>query len=56
VLGIAGCVVLAGVVVPPHVFSETVREVVEYLEYLLCVLIIPFSAWAIGLLQYVRLH
>ena len=42
--------------VPSHIFSEPIREVVEYSEYLATALIIPFAAWAIGLLHYIRYH
>jgi hypothetical protein len=47
---------IAGAVVPSHMFSEPIREVVEYSEYVATALIIPFSAWAIGLLDYIRYH
>src|SRR5271163_3947611 len=56
VLGVAVCALSAGAVVPSHIFSEPIREVVEYSEYLATTLIIPFSAWAIGLLHYIRYH
>lgn len=56
VLGIAVAALTAGVLVPTRVFSETFRELVEYLEYVLYVLVVPFAAWAIGYLQYVRNH
>ena len=39
-----------------HIFSPPVRQVVEYVEYLLMALVIPFAAWAIGLLTFVRYH
>ena len=47
---------LAGAVIPSRSFSEPIRQVVEWLEYLGYALIVPFAAWAIGLLQYIRLH
>jgi len=47
---------VAGAVVPSHIFSEPVREAVEYLEYIGYALVVPFAAWAIGLLHYVRYH
>jgi ESX secretion system protein EccD len=56
VLGVAVCALSAGAVVPSHIFSEPIREVVEYSEYLATALIIPFAAWAIGLLHYIRYH
>jgi hypothetical protein len=56
VLGVAVCALTAGAVVPSHIFSEPIREVVEYSEYLATALIIPFAAWAIGLLHYIRYH
>jgi type VII secretion integral membrane protein EccD len=56
VLGVAVCALIAGAVVPSHIFSEPIREVVEYSEYVATTLIIPFAAWAIGLLHYIRYH
>jgi type VII secretion integral membrane protein EccD len=56
VLGVAVCALSAGAVVPSHIFSEPIREVVEYSEYAATTLIIPFAAWAIGLLHYIRYH
>jgi type VII secretion integral membrane protein EccD len=56
VLAVAVCALTAGAVVPSHIFSEPIREVVEYSEYLATALIIPFAAWAIGLLHYIRYH
>jgi type VII secretion integral membrane protein EccD len=56
VLAVALCALTAGAVVPSHMFSEPIREVVEYSEYLATALIIPFAAWAIGLLHYIRYH
>ena len=56
VLGVAAGALVAGGVVPSHIFSEPVREAVEYLEYVGYALVVPFAAWAIGLLHYVRYH
>lgn len=56
VLAVAAAALTAGVLVPTRMFSETFRELVEYLEYALYVLVVPFAAWAIGYLQYVRNH
>jgi len=56
VLGVAVAALVAGAVVPSHIFSEPVREAVEYLEYVGYALVVPFAAWAIGLLHYVRYH
>ena len=55
-LGVAVAGLLAAAFVPPHVFSPPVRKVVEYAEYLLLATLIPFAAWAIGLLHYIRYH
>ncbi len=55
-LGIAALGLAAATVVPPRVFSPPVRKVVEYTEYILLALVIPFAAWALGLLQYIRYH
>jgi type VII secretion integral membrane protein EccD len=56
IVGVAVAALVAGAVVPSHIFSEPVREAVEYLEYLGYALVVPFAAWAIGLLHYVRYH
>jgi len=56
VLAVAVCALTAGAVVPSHIFSEPIREVVEYSEYIATALIIPFAAWAVGLLHYIRYH
>jgi type VII secretion integral membrane protein EccD len=56
VVAVALGALLAGTFVPSHYFSNPVREAVEYLEYVLYALVIPFAAWAIGLLHYVRYH
>jgi type VII secretion integral membrane protein EccD len=55
-LGIAALGLVAATVVPPRIFSPPVRKVVEYTEYILLALVVPFAAWAIGLLQYIRYH
>ncbi|HEX3286344.1 MAG TPA: type VII secretion integral membrane protein EccD [Mycobacterium sp.] len=55
-LGIAALGLVAATVVPPRIFSPPVRKVVEYTEYILLALVVPFAAWALGLLQYVRYH
>ena len=55
-LGIAALGLVAATVVPPRVFSPPVRKVVEYTEYILLALVIPFAAWALGILQYIRYH
>lgn len=55
-VGIALLGLLAATVVPPRVFSPPVRKVVEYTEYILLALVIPFAAWALGILQYIRYH
>jgi type VII secretion integral membrane protein EccD len=49
-------ILVAGIAVPGRPFSETFREIVEWLEYILYVLVVPFAAWAVGYLQYVRNH
>jgi type VII secretion integral membrane protein EccD len=46
----------AGIIIPRRYFAPPIRITVEYLEYLLLALIIPFAAWAIGIYHYVRLH
>jgi type VII secretion integral membrane protein EccD len=56
VLAVAVAGLVAGATVPSHIFSPPVRQVVEYVEYVLMALVIPFSAWAIGLLHYIRYH
>jgi type VII secretion integral membrane protein EccD len=56
VVGVALAGLLAGAVIPSRSFSEPIRQVVEWLEYIGYALIVPFAAWAIGLLQYIRLH
>jgi type VII secretion integral membrane protein EccD len=56
VLAVALGALLAGSFVPSHVFSPPVREAMEYLEYILVALVVPFAGWAIGLLHYVRYH
>ncbi|OBB02169.1 type VII secretion integral membrane protein EccD [Mycobacteriaceae bacterium 1482268.1] len=55
-LGIAALGLTAAIVVPPRIFSPPVRKIVEYSEYLLLALVVPFAAWALGVLQYVRYH
>jgi type VII secretion integral membrane protein EccD len=55
-LGIAALGLIAATVVPPRIFSPPVRKVVEYTEYILLALVIPFAAWALGILQYIRYH
>ncbi len=55
-IGIAVAGLLAAAVVPPRVFSPPVRKIVEYTEYVLLAAIVPFAAWAIGLLHYIRYH
>ncbi len=55
-LGIAALGLVAATVVPPRLFSPPVRKIVEYTEYILLALIVPFAAWAIGMLQYIRYH
>jgi ESX secretion system protein EccD len=55
-LGIAALGLVAATVVPPRIFSPPVRKMVEYSEYILLALVVPFAAWALGILQYVRYH
>lgn len=55
-LGVAVAGILAATLVPPRLFSPPVRKVVEYVEYILLATLIPFAAWAIGLLSYIRYH
>jgi type VII secretion integral membrane protein EccD len=56
VLAVAVAGLIAGATVPSHIFSPPFRQAVEYVEYLLMALVIPFAAWAIGLLSFVRYH
>ncbi|WP_431241065.1 type VII secretion integral membrane protein EccD (plasmid) [Mycolicibacterium aichiense] len=56
VVGIAVVALLAGAVVPTRMFSEPVRETVEYLEYVATVAVVVFAAWTIELLQFTRYH
>jgi type VII secretion integral membrane protein EccD len=56
VLGVAAAGLAAAAIIPSRMFSPPVREAVEFLEYVLVALVIPFAAWAIGLLQFVRYH
>jgi hypothetical protein len=53
---IALAALVAGAVVPTRVFSEPVREIAEYLEYVVTALVVVFAAWAIHLVQFVRYH
>jgi type VII secretion integral membrane protein EccD len=55
-IGIAALGLAAATVVPPRVFSPPVRKIVEYTEYILLALVVPFAAWALGILQYIRYH
>jgi len=56
VVAIALGALVAGAVVPTRVFSEPVREVAEYLEYVATAVVVVFAAWAIDLVQFVRYH
>ncbi|WAJ48003.1 type VII secretion integral membrane protein EccD (plasmid) [Mycobacterium sp. Aquia_216] len=56
VVGIALAALLAGAIVPTHMFSEPVREVVEYAEYFATTVVVVFAAWTIDLIQFVRYH
>jgi type VII secretion integral membrane protein EccD len=56
VVGIALAALLAGAIVPTHLFSEPVREVAEYLEYVATVAVMVLAAWTIELLQFTRYH
>lgn len=56
VVGIASAALLAGVIVPTYMFSEPVREVVEYAEYVATTVVVVFAAWTIDLIQFVRYH
>jgi type VII secretion integral membrane protein EccD len=53
---IAALGLAAATLVPPRIFSPPLRKVVEYSEYILLALVVPFAAWALGILQYVRYH
>jgi ESX secretion system protein EccD len=55
-IGIAVAGLMAAAIVPPRIFSPPVRKMVEYTEYVLLAAIVPFAAWAIGLLHYIRYH
>lgn len=56
IVAIALAALLAGAIVPTHMFSEPVREVAEYLEYVATAVVVVFAAWAINLIQFVRYH
>lgn len=56
VVGIAVSALLAGAIVPSRAFSEPVREVVEYLEYVATVAVLILASWTIALLQFTRYH
>jgi type VII secretion integral membrane protein EccD len=56
VVAIALAALSAGLIVPNYVFSEPVREVVEYLEYVATTAVVVFAAWTIHLVQFVRYH
>lgn len=56
VVGIAVLALLAGVVVPSRTFSEPLREVAEYIEYLATVVVVILASWTIELLQFTRYH
>jgi type VII secretion integral membrane protein EccD len=56
VLAIALTALLGGLVVPSRRFSEPVREVAEYLEYVATIVVVVFAAWTIDLLHFVRYH
>jgi type VII secretion integral membrane protein EccD len=56
VVGVALAALLAGVIVPTYMFSEPVREVVEYAEYVATTVVVVFAAWTIDLIQFVRYH
>jgi type VII secretion integral membrane protein EccD len=56
VVGIAVSALLAGAVVPTHTFSEPVREVAEYIEYLATIVVVILAAWTIELIQFTRYH
>jgi type VII secretion integral membrane protein EccD len=54
VLAVAVAGLIAGAVVPSHVFSEPFRQLVEFAEYVAYALVIPFAAWAINIFSYIR--
>jgi hypothetical protein len=56
IVGIALAALAAGAIVPTRMFSEPVREVVEYLEYIATTVVVIFAAWTIDLLQFIRYH
>lgn len=56
VVGIALAALLAGAIVPTYMFSEPIREVVEYAEYVATTVVVVFAAWTIDLIQFVRYH
>jgi type VII secretion integral membrane protein EccD len=56
VVAIALGALAAGLVVPNYPFSEPVREIVEYAEYLATTTVVVFAAWTIHLVQFVRYH
>lgn len=56
VVGIALTALVAGAVVPTRAFSEPVREVVEYLEYVATIAVIILASWTIELIQFTRYH
>lgn len=56
VVGIAVAALLAGAIVPTHAFSEPIREVAEYLEYVATIVVIILAAWTIELIQFTRYH
>lgn len=56
IVGIAVTALLAGAIVPTHMFSEPVREVVEWLEYLGTIAVVILASWTIELLQFTRYH
>jgi type VII secretion integral membrane protein EccD len=56
VVAIAICALVAGAVVPRHVFSEPVREIAEYIEYVATAVVVVFAAWSIDLVHFVRYH
>jgi type VII secretion integral membrane protein EccD len=56
VVGIALTALVAGAVVPTRAFSEPVREVVEYLEYIATIAVLILAAWTIELIQFTRYH
>ena len=56
ILGIAAVGVAVGAVIPARHFAPPARIAVEFTEYVLLCLVIPFAAWAVGLYTFVRLH